>query len=57
MKDEGVNVKMDDDMFKGIKIVENLLKLIRDLKVVVVIFLENYLELFWCLDELVEIEK
>lgn len=34
LKDEGVNVKTDDDMPKGTKIVENLLKLIRDSKVV-----------------------
>ena len=57
LKDEGVNVKTDDDMPKGTKIVENLLKLIRDSKVAVVIFSENYPESPWCLDELVEIEK
>ncbi|RID41965.1 hypothetical protein BRARA_J01887 [Brassica rapa] len=57
LKDEGVNVKTDDDMPKGTKIVENLLKLIRDSKVAVVILSENYPESPWCLDELVEIEK
>lgn len=57
LKDEGVNVMTDEDMDRGKKIDENLLKLIRDSKVAVVIFSENYSQSHWCLDELVEIEK
>lgn len=57
LKDEGVNVKTDEEMPRGRKIDENLLKLIRDSKVAVVIFSENYPESTWCLDELVEIKK
>ncbi|KAG5376744.1 hypothetical protein IGI04_041340 [Brassica rapa subsp. trilocularis] len=57
LKDEGVNVKTDEEMPRGRKIDENLQKLIKDSKVAVVIFSENYPESPWCLDELVEIEK
>ncbi|KAL1195412.1 Disease resistance protein RPS4B [Cardamine amara subsp. amara] len=53
----GINVVTDEDAPRGKPIDENLLKLIRDSRIAVVIFSENYPESTWCLDELVEIEK
>ncbi|XP_019084318.1 PREDICTED: vesicle-associated protein 1-4-like [Camelina sativa] len=53
----GINVVTDEDVPRGKPIDENLLKLIRNSRIAVVIFSENYPESTWCLDELVEIEK
>ncbi|KAG7557432.1 Toll/interleukin-1 receptor homology (TIR) domain superfamily [Arabidopsis suecica] len=53
----GINVVTDEDAPRGKPIDENLLKLIRDSRIALVIFSENYPESTWCLDELVEIEK
>ncbi|XP_010435016.1 PREDICTED: protein PHLOEM PROTEIN 2-LIKE A5-like [Camelina sativa] len=53
----GINVVTDEDAPRGKPIDENLLKLIRNSRIAVVIFSENYPEWTWCLDELVEIEK
>ncbi|KAL1214801.1 Disease resistance protein RPS4 [Cardamine amara subsp. amara] len=53
----GVNVVTDEDAPRGKPIYENILKLIRDSRIAVVIFSENYSESTWCLDELVEIDK
>ncbi|EFH50948.1 predicted protein, partial [Arabidopsis lyrata subsp. lyrata] len=53
----GINVVTDEDAPRGKPIDENLLKLIKDSRIAIVIFSENYPESTWCLDELVEIEK
>ncbi|KAG7552751.1 Toll/interleukin-1 receptor homology (TIR) domain [Arabidopsis thaliana x Arabidopsis arenosa] len=53
----GINVVTDEEAPRGKPIDENLLKLIRNSRIAVVIFSENYPESTWCLDELVEIEK
>ncbi|EOA23068.1 hypothetical protein CARUB_v10003848mg [Capsella rubella] len=52
-----INVVTDEDAPRGKPIDENLLKLIRNSRIAVVIFSENYPESTWCLDELVEIER
>ena len=53
--DKGINTFIDDDLWKGEEISEELLKTIERSMISVVVFSENYAESHWCLDELVKI--
>ena len=53
--DKGINTFIDDKLWKGEEISEELIQTIKNSSILVIVFSENYAESKWCMDELAEI--